>query len=213
MKENNFKKTKLLLGNNKDFVELQKWPDGAWRLIDEAQGNKVLTEQDVFKLIFQRVYRLNGGRTMRIVFDRGRAERLVKQGRCVVDNQLNEYMYDPYVKQFVSSGLRYDSLPEFRQYTENILRKRTLNEFVPLDSLIKEQLKEEVKKELKEELKGDDETKQTSQEKRNQSQLPEERFEAVGEHNIWKYIVIATSSVAALGAVAWGAWKSFNIDK
>lgn len=83
---------------------------------------------------------------MRIVFDRGRAERLAKQGQCVVDNQLNEYMYDPYVKQFVSSGVRYDSLPEFRQYTENILRKRTLNEFVPLDSLIKEQLKEEVKK-------------------------------------------------------------------
>ena len=45
--ENVFNKNKLRLGNQKDNIELQKWVDGVWRLIDESQGNRALLEQDV----------------------------------------------------------------------------------------------------------------------------------------------------------------------
>lgn len=175
------RKKKLLLGNNKDFIELQKWADGVWRLIDETQGNKVVTKQDMFRFMFRYKYCLFGKRSERIVFDRGKAEHLLKEGWGVVDDKYNEYMYyDSHADKFVSStGLLYECLPEARSYIPNIFQEKTW-----------------FKKEFGKEEKICTDDKGTIKRKQPESKIKSE------------WIAIVTTAVITLTTVAWSTWKN-----
>lgn len=157
-----FRRSKLLLGKMKeDSVELQKWADGIWRLIDEEQGNKALMNKDVFELIFHYKYcRLSGKKIIRLDFDRGEAEYLLREGWGVVDDRFNEYKYDSYRDQFVSlKGLLYDSLPEFRRYIINMFQEQE-KVVINTASLVEDTFKKETPKEEDKEIKKEKQKKQ-----------------------------------------------------
>ncbi|WP_368336404.1 hypothetical protein [Parabacteroides merdae] len=206
--ENVFNKNKLRLGNQKDNIELQKWVDGVWRLIDESQGNRALLEQDVFRLMFHYKYRLVGNRSKRIVFDRGKAEHLLRTGLCVVDDKYNQYTYDSHVDKFVSmNGLLYASLPEGRSYILNIFKKRkkTDDDIFPYAGQVIE----------KETSKQDNGSERDVYERDGHTQQPTDRPVAVKRHSRgWQeYLVMGTTLVIGLGSAALSAWHIWNNNK
>jgi|GEM_PF-7093364 hypothetical protein len=200
-----FRKSKLLLGTTKNFVELQKWTDGAWRLIDETQGNKVLMKQDIFKLMFHYQYRLLGKKSKRIVFDRGKAECILRKGWTIVDDRLNEYRYDSHVNQFISSaGWTYNNLPESRRYIINIFhgRKKIVDNTIPF---VKEVFKEETSKEENKEVLQDTQKEQTN------VRQSESKSKSAWS---WKgYFAMGATVAAVLGAIALSVCQLWNNNK